>query len=185
MKKATYFLNILEFLKTLQTNVTSLCLGKCTCKFDINWFSLSKTGLGTHLQYITKYRYRRGVWVTCFKAWVQIIPLTGKVFVKLTLSVNMQKHYPILNYWGWGMWISHFNTEKNAVISPNFLVWKFCGKAQISQHSGDSPKVPRKLCISTNFRRQIIRWNYGLFCSVTGSVYPRKLKWEKCRTEFL
>ena len=28
-------------------------------------------------------------------------------------------------------------TVKNLVISPNFLVWKFCGKAQFSQLSGN------------------------------------------------
>ena len=36
---------------------------------------------------------------------------------------------------------NHVNTAKNTVISPNFLVWKFCGNAQ--------------------FPHQEIRWNYG------------------------
>ena len=27
------------------------------------------------------------------------------------------------------------DTAKNAVISPNFLVWKFCGKVQFPQRN--------------------------------------------------
>ena len=41
---------------------------------------------------------------------------------------------------------------KNTIISPNFLVWKFCGKAQ--------------------FPQQEIRWNYDFF----GSVYSLVIK---------
>ena len=39
-------------------------------------------------------------------------------------------------------------TAKNTVISPtpNFLVWRFCGKAQM-----------QKLCLSTKFSHQEIR----------------------------
>ena len=43
--------------------------------------------------------------------------------------------------------ISVQTTAKNTVISPNFLVWKFI----------------RKLCLSTKFPHQKIRWNYGIF----------------------
>ena len=38
-------------------------------------------------------------------------------------------------------------TAKNTVISPNFLVWK--------------------LCLSTKFLHQEIRWNYGIFHSAS------------------
>ena len=43
-------------------------------------------------------------------------------------------------------------TAKNIVISPYFLVWKFCGKAQF-RHSFRM----RKLCLSTKFPHQEIR----------------------------
>ena len=36
-------------------------------------------------------------------------------------------------------------TAKNTIVSPDFLLWKFCGKAQFP---GDSPKTMRKLCLS-------------------------------------
>ena len=32
--------------------------------------------------------------------------------------------------------MTKLNTAKNAVISPNFLVWKFCGKAQFLHSFG-------------------------------------------------
>ena len=71
------------------------------------------------------------------------------------------------------------------VISPNFLVLKFCGKAQflnslgnitkfhliswcenfvecISIVSGESPETLRKLYLFTKFLQQEIRWNYGI-----------------------
>ena len=42
------------------------------------------------------------------------------------------------------------DTAKNNVISPSFLAWKFCGKAQFP-HNCAFP--------------QEIRWKYGIFCS--------------------
>ena len=35
---------------------------------------------------------------------------------------------------GVGAWNSY--TAKNTIISPNFLVWKFCGKAQFPHSFG-------------------------------------------------
>ena len=46
------------------------------------------------------------------------------------------------------------STEKNTVISSNFMVWKFCGKAQIPHSFGR---------IAQNYGD--IRWNYGIFRS--------------------
>ena len=43
------------------------------------------------------------------------------------------------------------DTGKNTVISPDFLVWKFCGKAQFPYSFGNSPKTMRKLCLSGAF----------------------------------
>ena len=48
-------------------------------------------------------------------------------------------------------------TAKNTVISPDFLVWKFCGKAQF-------PHM-RKLCLSAKYPHHEISWNYDVFCS--------------------
>ena len=51
------------------------------------------------------------------------------------------------------------DTVKNTIISPNFLVWKFCGKAQFPHSFGRM----RKLCFSTKFPYHEIRWNYDIF----------------------
>ena len=64
---------------------------------------------------------------------------------------------------------SFSNTAKNTVISPNFLVWKFCGKVRIVL--GDLPETMKKLCLSSKFPHQTIRWNYGIFCSVKFQVF--------------
>ena len=55
---------------------------------------------------------------------------------------------------------------KNTVISPNFMVWKFCAKAQFPHSLGESPETMRKLCLSTKFPHQEIKWNYDIFLSV-------------------
>ena len=44
-------------------------------------------------------------------------------------------------------------TVKTIVNSPKFLMWKF---------SGDSTKTMQKLCLSTEFPQQEIRWNYSI-----------------------
>ena len=44
------------------------------------------------------------------------------------------------------------NTAKNTVISPNFLVRKFCENAQF-------PEIMQKLCLSTKFPHQEIKWH--------------------------
>ena len=51
-------------------------------------------------------------------------------------------------------------TSQNPVVSPNFMVWKFCEKAH------ESPETMQKLCLSTKFRHHEIRWNYGILSSV-------------------
>ena len=46
-------------------------------------------------------------------------------------------------------------TAKNIVISPNFLVWKFCGKAQFRHSFGfrvNRPKLCRNCAFPQNFR---------------------------------
>ena len=52
---------------------------------------------------------------------------------------------------------------------PKFLLISWCG-IFVERHSfrivsGESPKTMRKLCLSTKFRQQEIRWNYDIICS--------------------
>ena len=42
-------------------------------------------------------------------------------------------------------------TVKNAVISPNFLVWKFCGKAQFSHSFGRIARNYPETVLPQNF----------------------------------
>ena len=56
------------------------------------------------------------------------------------------------------------NTEKVTVVSSNFLVWKFCGKAQFPYSFGRFAQNYAETCLSTKFPHQEIRWNYGIFC---------------------
>ena len=60
-------------------------------------------------------------------------------------------------------------TTKNTIISPNFLVWKFCGKAQFApsfvqfvQNYAETAPFHKT---ATKFH--CIRWNYGVFHSAT------------------
>ena len=48
-------------------------------------------------------------------------------------------------------------TVKNTVILPNFVVWKFCEKAQFPPSLGRYGKTMRKLCLSIKFPHQEIR----------------------------
>ena len=52
------------------------------------------------------------------------------------------------------------NTAKNTVISPNFLLWKFCKKEQFPHSFGRfacSPEAMQKLFLCTKFPHQEIR----------------------------
>ena len=77
-------------------------------------------------------------------------------------------------------------TAKNSVILPDFLMWKFCGKAHFPIVSGDSPDTVRKLPLSEKFPHQEIRWNYGIFrseCFKNG--VPGRLEIVHCKCFFL
>ena len=92
------------------------------------------------------YRYYIDIWKV-----FQAIPL--KLSKKIYILLIYKEEYLII--------------AKNTIISPNFLVWKFCGMAQF-------PHNMPKLCISLKFPAQKIRWNYGIFHSVTNLrlIYP-------------
>ena len=49
-------------------------------------------------------------------------------------------------------------TARSTIFSPNFLGWKFCGKAQFRQSL-------RNLYISTKLPHEEISWSYGIFRS--------------------
>ena len=57
------------------------------------------------------------------------------------------------------------NTAKNTVISPNFLVWKFCGKVQFLNHFGRFSRNYAETVPSHKIPHQEIRWNYAFFAS--------------------
>ena len=53
------------------------------------------------------------------------------------------------------------------ILKFHLISW--CGNF-VKRHSfrrvlGDSPEIMRKLCLSTKFPHQKIRWNYGILCS--------------------
>ena len=60
---------------------------------------------------------------------------------------------------------------KNTAISSNFLVWKFCGKAQFPHCFGKSSETMRKLCLSTKCPNQEIRRNYGFFSQCLSQIF--------------
>ena len=61
-------------------------------------------------------------------------------------------------------------SAKNTVISPNLLLWKFCGKAQLPQSLGKLPGTMQKLRLSTKFPHEEIRWLFLIWFVV-------KIKW--------
>ena len=57
---------------------------------------------------------------------------------------------------------------KNIAISPNFLGWKFCGKAQIPQSFGQiCPKLCENCAFSQNFHSRKLG-EITVFCTVSG-----------------
>ena len=67
------------------------------------------------------------------------------------------------------------NTAKITVISPNLLVWKFCGKEQFPYSFG---RFAWNYAENVSFRKistPELRWNYGIFCSVSGTLVNANL----------
>ena len=61
-------------------------------------------------------------------------------------------------------------------MSLKFVHCEFPGveilwKGTVSTVSGESPETMRKLCLSTKFAHQEIRWNYGIFCSGNNIIH--------------
>ena len=101
----------------------------------------------------------------CFDVWFNILHiLHGRFGSKISLLQNL------------GLW-----TKKLALRKiPYFHLISWCGNF-MERHSfrivsGDSPETMRKLCLSTKFPHQEIRWNYGILRSVE-LVKLGKLDW--------
>ena len=73
-----------------------------------------------------------------------------------------------------------FVSQNAAVISPKFLVWKFCGNAQCRHSFGFLPKR----CASKKLRHQEIRKNYWYFTQRLLLLYQLSLSlhqpWDLC-----
>ena len=59
-------------------------------------------------------------------------------------------------------------------------MWKFCGKQTVRRVLDNSPETLWKLCLSTKFPHQQIRWNYGILhselrrgCNFAKVIYER------------
>ena len=69
--------------------------------------------------------------------------------------------------------VTHFVLISSLVLCkiPKFHLISWCGnfveRLSFRRVSGESPKTLRKLCLSTKFPHQLIRWNFGILCSVT------------------
>ena len=92
---------------------------------------------------------------------------------------NNQRIMLLLNLYTLWYGIASFSTVKNTVISPNFLVWKYCGKVQFP-HSFGHPKLCGNCAFPQNFHTRklgeitvffavlpssIIQWRKDLNCS--------------------
>ena len=103
--------------------------------------------------------------------------LPSKALILYKTPYNLLFFYRIINSKLLEKKISMLDPAKNRVISPNFLVWKFCGKAQFPHSFGELPETMRKLYLSTKFPHQEITWNYGIFRS--GIIWKWQWRQEK------
>ena len=65
--------------------------------------------------------------------------------------------------------------KKITVISPNFLIWKFCGKSQFPYSF--RPKTMRKLCLSKKFAHEALR-EITVFFLVVDSIHVKLIVFE-------
>ena len=96
----------------------------CSLKTRIVWSSRLK------IFFVRKFENTVLAFLTCM--------IHRVVFWKLKVLVKSQ---PV-------KWI-FINTVKNTIISPNFLVWKFCWKAEFPHSFRRLSETIRKLCLST------------------------------------
>ena len=88
---------------------------------SVHYFWHIKCKIFVQLDYCIVFPFKESLFAGEQNCWRLLV---SKTFEDLLLSLNFM--------------MSRFkmNTAKNTVISPNFLVWKFCGKAQFLQNFG-------------------------------------------------
>ena len=72
-------------------------------------------------------------------------------------------------------------TTWNTVLSPNFLVWTFCGKTHFTHSFGQFSQNYGKLRLSTKFPNHEIKWNDGILRSncpkLCGNCVFPQIRW--------
>ena len=88
---------------------------------SVHYFWHIKCKIFVQLDYCIVFPFKESLFAGEQNCWRLLV---SKTFEDLLLSLNFM--------------MSRFkmNTAKNTVISPNFLVWKFCGKAQFLHSFG-------------------------------------------------
>ena len=103
-------------------------------------------------------------WKILKKYVIFCVWFSGKLdigIITLNYFVMPQRAQQLVRRRKWNM--SSFyvvTTVKNTVSSRNFLVWKFCGKAQLLHSFGQFARI---------------MWNYGLFSSARSHISYRSL----------
>ena len=97
-------------------------------------------------------------WKTCNSTWQNILQVT--YFVTIVPGFSYQRTF---------QWASE-NFHLNTFYATGFFLYSlktlenlwFSGDTEKDQWY-ELPESMRKLCLSTNFQHQEIRWNYGIF----------------------
>ena len=76
------------------------------------------------------------------------------------------------------IFIKVFNTSKNTVILPNFLVWKFCGKGQFLHSFG---RFAQNYAKTVSFHKMSTPGNYGILR--TASCYLFSIIFRRCASD--
>ena len=75
------------------------------------------------------------IWIVLCRSKKCILHFSDKLFSGKQISCKYKSKFVFYKYVNHRTWLTH-NTAKNTIISPNFLVWKFCGKAQFPYNFG-------------------------------------------------
>ena len=71
-------------------------------------------------------------------------------------------------------------TASNPVISPNFMVWKFCGKAQFPHSFGRFARNYAETVPFHKFPHHEIRWNYCIL-----RIVLKRVLWCTAKAEYV
>ena len=122
--------------------------------------------IGTKFELRFSRAYRTLQWIKTRCKLIYLTDLKGKQFID---PFFLNKHHSfILTKCSWlAILMAQFLTH--CVKYWNLTLTSWCGNF-LERHvfcivSGDSPETMQKLCLSTKFPHQEIRWNYGIFCN--------------------